>query len=614
MKRYVRVVLFLLATISIGSHKIIANSEGETRLFQVSPSLFNQKADSVFTRKYKEVQKHYDNEAYSKSLELGLVLFAEFEKSNKTSLRYLSGFIVGENFSKIKDYEKAILYFKKSLSLLQNEELQLLDEPVISTFKGLHENHYFLADNLLKIGVQYSGLKKKDSAIHYYSKIIQMDFLDDELLPLKAAAYNNLSATYIEIGSYDLAKKYALQSVEIRRLNKNKLNEASALTNLASIYMLEDDFKQAKKLYLEALSLIAEDKSTIGVGYKEDIYYNLAWALYNLKDFTSYDYQEKSYLIKDSLRNVEFEHIVQQVYEKYQFDIARKQASSAASEVTLKKLEEKKTILYSLILIISVIISAGFIVYNYKLRQKNLKLKLAQTRLAQNNKLEKLKSEAQVRILNATLDGKETERKQIAETLHDSVSSLLSSASLHLEASKSQFNGVFPPEIDKTQMIITEAAKSIRNLSHYLVSSVLLKFGLKYAIKEMSEKYSNSQLQINTDIKHLRRYHQGFEIKANNIIQEFVNNILKHSKASKALVKLEEKNGSLHIRVQDDGEGFDETLITSKDGLGINQIHARIQMMNGKFLIESAVGKGTTIFAELPIMEKNEVTHAAPTL
>ncbi|MFL3661605.1 MAG: histidine kinase, partial [Polaribacter sp.] len=65
MKRYVRVVLFLLATISIGSHKIIANSEGETRLFQVSPSLFNQKADSVFTRKYKEVQKHYDNEAYS---------------------------------------------------------------------------------------------------------------------------------------------------------------------------------------------------------------------------------------------------------------------------------------------------------------------------------------------------------------------------------------------------------------------------------------------------------------------------------------------------------------------------------------------------------------------
>jgi signal transduction histidine kinase len=194
------------------------------------------------------------------------------------------------------------------------------------------------------------------------------------------------------------------------------------------------------------------------------------------------------------------------------------------------------------------------------------------------------------------------------------VSSLLSSANLHLQATKIQFNGVFPTEIDKTQNIIIEASQTIRDLSHSLVSSVLLKFGLKYAIKEMSEKYSNSQLQINTEMKSLRRYHQSFEIKANNIIQEFVNNILKHSNASKALVKLEEKNGRLLIQIQDDGEGFDKTLTSTKDGLGINQIHARIQMMHGKFLIESALGKGTLVFAELPIMEKNEVIHAVPTL
>ena len=222
MERYVRVVLFLLATISIGSHKIMANSEGETRLFQVSPSLFNQKMDSVFTRKYQEVKEYYDNEEYSKSLELGLVLFTEFENSNNTSLPYLIGFILGKNFSKINDHEKAILYFKKSLSLLQNK--LILDGPVVRNFKGLHKNNYFLADNLLKIGVEYSLLNKKDSAVSYYKKIIQMDFLDDDLLSLKAAAYNNLSATYIERDSYGLAKKYALQAVEIRRLNKNKLN------------------------------------------------------------------------------------------------------------------------------------------------------------------------------------------------------------------------------------------------------------------------------------------------------------------------------------------------------------------------------------------------------
>ena len=133
MKIYLRTVLFLLGILSTGVQKIAANSEGETRLFQVSPSLFNQEKDSVFTRKYQEVQKYYDNEEYSKSLELGLELFTEFEKSTNTSLRYLSGFKLGENFSKINDHDKAILYFKKSLFLFRNEFF--LDRSLLSAFK-----------------------------------------------------------------------------------------------------------------------------------------------------------------------------------------------------------------------------------------------------------------------------------------------------------------------------------------------------------------------------------------------------------------------------------------------------------------------------------------------
>ncbi|MFT5762048.1 MAG: two-component system NarL family sensor kinase, partial [Polaribacter sp.] len=216
----------------------------------------------------------------------------------------------------------------------------------------------------------------------------------------------------------------------------------------------------------------------------------------------------------------------------------------------------------------------------------------------------------QVRILNATLDGKETERKQIAETLHDSVSTLLSSANLHLQASKMQFNGNVPLEINKTQKIIVEASHTIRDLSHTLVSSVLLKFGLNYAIKDMAEKFSNSKIEIDAKIKKVRRYEQSFEIKANNIIQELVNNILKHSNATKATVKIEDKNGVLFVDIQDDGEGFDKNKIPEKDGLGINQIDARIQMMKGKFLIDSSAGTGTKIKIELPILEKKETNHA----
>jgi signal transduction histidine kinase len=180
----------------------------------------------------------------------------------------------------------------------------------------------------------------------------------------------------------------------------------------------------------------------------------------------------------------------------------------------------------------------------------------------------------------------------------------LSSANLHLQATKMQFNGDSPIEIEKTQKIIIEASQTIRDLSHTLVSSVLLKFGLNYAIKDMAEKYSNSQIQINTDLKSLRRYHQNFEIKVNNIIQEFVNNILKHSNASKSIVRVEDKSGKLIISIQDNGDGFDKNLIPEKDGLGINQIDARIQMLKGDFKIDSNAENGTKIDIVLPILEK----------
>jgi signal transduction histidine kinase len=325
------------------------------------------------------------------------------------------------------------------------------------------------------------------------------------------------------------------------------------------------------------------------------------------KDYKAYEYLDQSYVFKDTLTDREIKRIVKGVYAEYQ---EQYKVETLKNKARLEEAQERKTNWFLGVLMVLILGISGFVLYTYKLRQRNLKLKLEQTEFAQKSKLDKLKSESQVRILNATLDGKETERKQIAETLHDSVSSLLSSANLHLQATKMQFNGDTPIEIDKTQKIIIEASQTIRDLSHTLVSSVLLKFGLKYAIIDMAEKYSNSQLKIDTNIKNVRRYHQGFEIKVNNIVQEFVNNILKHSNATKALVRVEDKEGILHINIQDDGEGFDKRDIPKKDGLGINQIDARIQVMKGKFLINSSAETGTIIEIELPIQEKETTVNA----
>lgn len=579
----------------------------EVNLSITSTLSFAQEIDSTLKKRFINVKQDYENNDLSKSLEKSLILLDDLKKaSSSPELEYLCTFLIGDLFRKLNNHKRAIEYYKNSLNLYQ-KEYELKDINFKHYDSKYNKSNYILSRNFLRLGNEFNRLRDSDSAIHYYNKAIRFKSLNNDLNPIKASAYTNLSGIYIRDSIYNLAASYSLKAIEIRKKTNDKLNEAAALGNLASIYLLEKKYLKAKKIYKEAIELIEFDESSTAHSYKQSFYFNLAWTLYLLKDYTAYEYQELSYDIKDSLKDQNFEHVVKGVFEKHQIELEKEKVDLAKQQLELTKAEEQRTAWFFGALALLILISSGVILYNYKLRQNNLKLKLEKTESAQKSKLEKLKSESQVRILNATLDGKEAERKKIAETLHDSVSSLLSSANLHLQATKMQFNGGTPIEVEKTQKIIIEASQTIRDLSHTLVSSVLLKFGLNYAIKDMAEKYSNSQIQINTDIKNLKRYHQGFEIKVNNIIQEFVNNILKHSNAKKAIVRIEDKDGKLIINIQDNGIGFDKELIPEKDGLGINQIDARIQMMKGVFNIDSNSENGTKIDIILPIFEKEKL-------
>lgn len=594
------VKIFLIGVFLLLQYSLISStklSKGEVDFFWISPLLIQENQDSIFKKKYDEINFLYKNKDYSTSLSKALSLLNDLEKTEIIELQYLTSFLIGEIFESNSNHSKALEFYKNSLAIITKETS--LDIVKSANLEFSSQSSLYISKSLLKIGGAFHRLNNKDSAQVYYSRIEKFESLNTNIESIKASAYNNLSSIYVEDSLYNKAKIYALKAVDIRRKNGNKVSEAAALGNLASISLVQGNYSEAKITYSKALNLIENDTTTLAIKYKENLYYNLAWALFLLKDYMAYDFQEKSYLIKDNLRDQEMRRVIDEVYTNYNIQLGK-------NEIALKEAEERKTNYYLGALILLILMVFGVIIYNYKLRQKNLNLKLIQTELAQQSKLEKLKSETQIRILNATLDGKETERKQIAETLHDSVSTLLSSASLHLQASKNKFNGSTPIEIDKSQTIITEASQKIRDLSHTLVSSVLLKFGLKYAINEMGQKYSNSQIEIETSTKNIKRYHQNFEIKVNNIIQEFVNNILKHSKATYALVQVEEKNKQLFIHIEDNGCGFDKDGIVKKDGLGINQIEARIQMMKGTIQIDSTKNDGTKIRISLPIVGKEE--------
>jgi signal transduction histidine kinase len=235
-------------------------------------------------------------------------------------------------------------------------------------------------------------------------------------------------------------------------------------------------------------------------------------------------------------------------------------------------------------------------------------------KLQQQNKFEQVQNENQTKIINATIDAKEKERKKIAEVLHDSVSALLSSVNLHIQASKSHLNSNVPVELTKAQNILGEASTKIRDLSHQLISSVLLKFGLAFAVHDICQKYSNSEIEFTSSDNGIKRYNQKFEIKIYNIIEELINNIIKHSKAKHARINLIERYGNqLIIQIIDDGVGFDVKKARKKDGLGLSHIEARVKVMQGVFNINSKKGEGTSIFISVPIFKmkkENEKTKA----
>ena len=595
MKLFFLLNVYALLTLNLFSHKNIITKEREKEASIMNASFLSikEKKDSILRVQYIKALTLFENKKYVEGLRLALALHQKSKKNKDVKIHYQITNLIAEIYRKNREHKKAIIYYKISLKQLS---LNLKDNRDLT-----YNNQKDLAKKYQRIGTEYALLKINDSAIFYYNKLAELNSLDDEVLGLQASSFSNLAGIYQKdttiLNHYEKAIDYAERAIATHKKRNNRLSQASAINNLANVYLLQGDFEKSKKKYFEGIKLIKRDTSSLSIAIKADLYYNLAWAMRNLKEYEAYDYQEISYNMENDLRDDEMTQNIKRITGEYNVGVVRK-----AGEFEKQKAQNLTWIIG--ISSFSIILLLAFLLNQYKLRQKTLSLQLYKQELLQQQKLEKIRTEAQIRILNATLDGKETERKQIAETLHDSVSALLSSANLHLQACKKIFKGPIPVEVDKSQDIIHEASQKIRDLSHTLVSSILLKFGLAYAIKDMAEKYSNSQLEILYETQNIQRYDQDFEIKLHNIIQELINNTLKHSEATTASILLVEKDEKLLLSIKDNGKGFDKLQVPKKDGLGINQIDARIHMMKGKFDIKSENNKGTLVTIELPVFKK----------
>ena len=210
-----------------------------------------------------------------------------------------------------------------------------------------------------------------------------------------------------------------------------------------------------------------------------------------------------------------------------------------------------------------------------------------------NNELKKLEDDKQQILLNASIKFQEEERNRIAADLHDDVGPLLATARLYLnENLVNQEPAAQLQSIYSAKQIIDDAIQLIRNISHSMMPPTLKNFGLESAMSDLFQKINGSGV-INASVRfhdYRTRLKTEQELLIFRIIQELINNIIKHSHAG--FIHLTQNTNATHsyLRIHHDGTGIVQTefdrLNHVSSGLGLKNIANRIRVLNGKIIFE----------------------------
>ena len=222
-----------------------------------------------------------------------------------------------------------------------------------------------------------------------------------------------------------------------------------------------------------------------------------------------------------------------------------------------------------------------------------------QKRLLRNKAdVEKMKVRHQLDLFQSSIDAMEDERRRVSRDLHDEIGAALSV--LRLQVGQMNIDQGFNPEntqnlIVGSKQLIDNTIENVRRISNDMLPSGLEEFGLKYAIEMLCDKVeSASRLVINLNINSLERLDNRFELSLYRILQELLNNTLKHANATEVNIDFMTDNKQILIIYQDNGQGFDPEKL-SKKGLGLKNIESRVSMIRGKLEYMTDLEKGMGI-------------------
>ncbi|MBV9963152.1 MAG: sensor histidine kinase [Parafilimonas sp.] len=500
------------------------------------------------------------------------------KESMKNSLQLLG---IAESAHDIKTQVRAkILIGWAYMELGQNRDALNWFFSAEKQQKTLPQNQWqpFLYSNIAAV---YNELKRNDSAKFYIEKSLNEAIAIDDLSYLANTyfIYGGISADLHETAK---AETFLKKGLQVREVIGDPFYIVSDMYQMGLFYADNNETEKGITVLKEGISMAYKN----ALLEKLPILYTALARNYKLAgNYIQYSKTvDTLLLLKDSLYKKNSADALAEMQTKY--EVQKKENTIIQQHYDLVK---KDLLIYIIFGLLAITISSGF--FFFQNRRKNQRLKLQAIEMEQKRKL-----------THAIMKAEEDERKRIAENLHDSVAQKMVVAKLNLEA----FANGLAMEDQKQKIygnintLLRESTDEVRSLSHSMMPHAFERYGLTNSIKDFLDKIHKKNFKINFnaegDFSALKE-NRAFLIY--RIMQECIQNVLKHSGATRLDISMISINDEADIIIEDNGNGFNTEAINA--GTGLKNIQSRVEFLNGKLEINSAPGKGTVVAIYIPL-------------
>jgi PAS domain S-box-containing protein len=252
------------------------------------------------------------------------------------------------------------------------------------------------------------------------------------------------------------------------------------------------------------------------------------------------------------------------------------------------------------------VVECGRLVRAWLLQHETTRRKLAEEGLRHTERALRESQEDLRRLAGRLIFAQEEERRRLGRELHDDLSQRLAMLTVDAETLQQDLSGSaesLREQVQDLQTRLSEISRDIHGISRRLHPSIIETLGLAKAIESECRNFAQrEQVEIRCDAQTIPAAARSeVALCLFRIVQEGLRNIAKHARAAKAEVRLNVEEDAIHLRIEDDGIGFNPNPARKRSGLGLASMDERIRLLRGSVVIDSAPGKGTVIEVRVPL-------------